>query len=358
MTVDDLWDVDTAWKISFPVAFILFFYVCFMYRRMFAWYLILSAGYLFMGIVTTLVPTSHIILYFVDELIFLFFVVSMFLRKKSLERIAFKTLPSEVSISNNVNELFRVMRVILVAISVYMIMSLVLDMGTFPNKTILQLDIKLIYLYSIVFLIVFETIRVLLVRTRLANEDWLAVVDEQGNITGSVHYQPDVVNAERLIHPVVRLYFIDNGKIFLRRREANDTSEPLLWDAALSRTVRMTESVETILRKFSQMFYLITPEKFLFLTNYIFRTKLSDEFIYLFVSCKDDVLKPLSNDGNTTKWWTLKQITAEIGGGIFTERFEKEFEILDRSGLLERDGCNCECPLKEMIKNNLAKNLS
>ena len=35
IAADDFWGINNAWKISFPVAFALVFYVYFMYRRMF-----------------------------------------------------------------------------------------------------------------------------------------------------------------------------------------------------------------------------------------------------------------------------------------------------------------------------------
>ena len=51
-----------------------------------------------------------------------------------------------------------------------------------------------------------------------------------------------------------------------------------------------------------------------------------------------------------TKWWTQKQIDENLGAGVFTERFEKEYGILKRSGLLEISGCDCECQLKDLIR--------
>ena len=75
----------------------------------------------------------------------------------------------------------------------------------------------------------------------------------------------------------------------------------------------------------------------------------------VFVSCKTDELKPQKDEVFQTKWWTTKQIEDNIGKRIFTERFEKEYDFLKRSGLLEHEFCECECVLKELVKNNTDK---
>lgn len=353
IVVDDFWGLNNAWKISFPVAFALVFYVYFQYRRMFIWHGVLAVGYLIVGLLSTIASEILPVFGYVDELVFFILLTIMIFQKKSLGKIAYKTLPHELPLSNNENELFRVAKILMMITLFYLLVALVLEALNAPDQERLLNIVKYCYAFGIGFIGIFETIRVFIVRNRLMNEDWLPVVDEEGKVTGSVQYQPGTESESRLMHPVVRLYFIENGKIFLQQRNPNDSSEPLHWDASLSRQVRMSESIIMALKKFTRKLYQIEPLKYLFLTNYIYHGKFSNQYIYLFVLCKSDGIQPQEGEVYLTKWWTQKQIEAELGAGVFTERFEKEYEYLKRSGLLEQDGCDCDCALKQMIRNKM-----
>lgn len=353
IVVDDFWGLNNAWKISFPVAFALVFYVYFQYRRMFIWHGVLAVGYLIVGLLSTIASEILPVFGYVDELVFFILLTIMIFQKKSLGKIAYKTLPHELPLSNNENELFRVAKILMMITLFYLLVALVLEALNAPDQERLLNIVKYCYAFGIGFIGIFETIRVFIVRNRLMNEDWLPVVDEEGKVTGSVQYQPGTESESRLMHPVVRLYFIENGKIFLQQRKANDRSEPLHWDASISRQVRMSESIIMALKKFTRKLYQIEPLKYLFLTNYIYHGKFSNQYIYLFVLCKSDGIQPQEGEVYLTKWWTQKQIEAELGAGVFTERFEKEYEYLKRSGLLEQDGCDCDCALKQMIRNKM-----
>lgn len=353
IVVDDFWGLNNAWKISFPVAFALVFYVYFQYRRMFIWHGVLAVGYLIVGLLSTIASEILPVFGYVDELVFFILLTIMIFQKKSLGKIAYKTLPHELPLSNNENELFRVAKILMMITLFYLLVALVLEALNAPDQERLLNIVKYCYAFGVGFIGIFETIRVFIVRNRLINEDWLPVVDEEGKVTGSVQYQPGTESESRLMHPVVRLYFIENGKIFLQQRNPNDRSEPLHWDASLSRQVRMSESIIMALKKFTRKLYQIEPLKYLFLTNYIYHGKFSNQYIYLFVLCKSDGIQPQEGEVYLTKWWTQKQIEAELGAGVFTERFEKEYEYLKRSGLLEQDGCDCDCALKQMIRNKM-----
>lgn len=349
MLVDDFLGENAAWKISFPVAFALMFYVFFVYKRMFLWHGVLAVCYLIIGFASSLVPETNFVYIYIDEIIFIFFIFMMFGQKETLERIASKTLPHQLPMSNNENELFKMARWLLIIVLAYVISALIFE--TFSNINNGKLFyLRIFYALSIIALALFETIRVVIVRDRLIKEDWLPIVDENGKVVGSVQYQPDTPNQERLMHPVVRLYLVDNGRIFMHQRKPDDKSEPLHWDASLSRQVRMSESIESTLHKFTQKFYNLEEQKFLFLTNYIYHGKFSNQYIYLFVTCKTEGLQPQEKELYVTKWWTQKQIDENLGAGVFTERFEKEYGILKRSGLLEISGCDCECQLKDLIR--------
>lgn len=355
IVADDFWGEIEAWKISFPIALGLMFYVYFRYRKLFLWHGMLAVCYLIIGLVSSLVSGTYLSLRFIDEWIFLLLMFLLIFQKNRLGRIASKTLPHKLPMSNNENELFRVAKVLIIIVSVYSIFALYFELSSSEFKDIPLSYLKYFYAFALVFITLFETIRVLIIRSRLLNEDWLPIVNTQGKVIGSVQYQPNVLSEVRHLHPVVRLYFIEKGMIYLQQRKTDDISEPLLWDASLSRRVRMSESIDMVLKEYTLKLYNQQQQKFLFLTNYIYEGKFSNQLIYLFVSCKTEGLQPQENEVFQTKWWTTKQIEDNLGIGVFTERFEKEFDILKRSGLLEEETCDCECALKDMIKNKLDK---
>jgi len=354
MVVDNFGEDMNALKASFPVAFVLIFYVYFKYRRMFVWTSFMSVGYLIIGFTSTLLPNENIILFHIDELLFIFLTMLMILSKQKLEKLAIRTLPHELPMSNNENEIFRVAKVVTAITSIYLIAILFVSSGAVKNNPETNNLIDIIYAVSISFEVVLETIRVLIIRNRLLNEDWLPIVNDQGKVIGSTQYQEDAVGMPRLTHPVVRLYFIEDGMLCLQQRNANDLSEQLLWDASISHRLRVSESVDNVLKGYSNRLFHFEPEKFIFLTNYIYQGKYSDQYIYLFISCKTEGMQP-DKDCITTKWWTSKQIEENLGKTVFTERFEKEFEILKRSGLFDQGLCDCECALKNLIKDQIKR---
>ena len=351
MVADDFWGENIAWKVSFPIALGLMYYVFFMYKRLFIWHGMLAVCYLIIGLISSLVPDTYLFLKYIDEFIFILFILLMIIQKNALGTLGSKALPFKLPMSNNENELFRVAKVLMIIVLVYSMLLFFFDLSELENKQIPINYLKYLYAFTLIFVGLFETIRVFIIRSRLFNEDWVPVVDENGKVTGSIQYQPNTPNEERLIHPVVRLYFVDNGMIYLQQRKPDDVSEPHLWDASISRLVRMTESIDMVLQRYTKKLYNQEQEKFLFLTNYIHKRKFYDQYIYLFVSCKKDGLEPQKEEIFQTKWWTTKQIEDNIGTGAFTERFEKEFDFLNRSGLLEHDICECECVLKDSLNN-------
>ena len=93
MVADDFWDENIAWKVSFPIAFALMFYVFLMYKRLVVWHGMLAVCYLIIGLTSSIVPDSYPVLKFTDEILFILFILLMIINKNTLGKIASKTLP-------------------------------------------------------------------------------------------------------------------------------------------------------------------------------------------------------------------------------------------------------------------------
>lgn len=360
IVMDDFYGLNMAWKISFPVASLLIFYVYWFYNRLFLWHLLLSVGYILIGLIVSLIPEepeSKEIFQYSDEALFILFILILIISKSSLEKIAAKTLSYEMPMSNNVNELFRFNNNLLAIVSLYLIVIVLEAFGVFSFTREQVQNLHYAYLLAFLFLGVFETVRVFIIRYRLLHEDWLPIINDEGKVTGSSQYFHELPHKKHM-HPVVRLHFIDNGILYLQQRKADDYDEASLWDAPVSRHVRLGESIYQSLKYKIQKLYNIEPLKFLFLTNYKYENSTEYQYVYLFVLCKTDGLKPNMNKIQATKWWTQNQIEDNLTTSIFTERFKIEYELLKRTGLLEQESCDCDCVLKNLINNRINRDVT
>jgi len=354
MVADEFLDLTMAWKISFPIAFGLVFYVYFVYNRMLLWHIILSVGYLIVGLLVTLfseiLPVNFFSEY-LDEILVAVFLLILLTGRSRIEKISTKTLLYQVSMSNNVNELFRFANLIFLVVFCYLITVLFINLGVIRLDSPSTEYVKYVYFLTIFVIVVYEFIRVESVRINLLREEWLPVMDENGNVIGSIQKNASITEDEKYIHPIVRMHFVQGDMIFLRQRQPDDIICPSMWDATVSKHVLIGESIEESLKSTSVKFYNVEPENLIFLANFMYESAIEIVYDYLFVTCRMPGFTVLNDKHQLTKWWTLNQIEENLNSGIFTDLFIKEFEILKRSGAFIRESCDCECALKGVLKN-------
>ena len=354
MVADEFLDLTMAWKISFPIAFGLIFYVYFVYNRMLLWHIILSVGYLIVGLLVTLfseiLPANFFSAY-LDEILVAVILLILLTGRPRIEKISDKTLLYKVPMSNNVNELFRFANLIFLVVFCYLITVLFINLGVVRLDSPSAEYVKYVYFLTILVIVVYEFIRVESVRISLLREEWLPVMDEDGNVIGSIQKDASITEEEKYIHPIVRMHFVQGDMIFLRQRQPDDLIFPSMWDATVSKHVLMGESIEESVKKTSIKFYNVEPENLIFLANYTYENVSEIVYAYLFVTCRMPGFSVRNDEHQFTKWWTLKQIEENLNSGIFTETFIKEFEILKRSGAFISESCDCECALKDMMRN-------
>ena len=156
-------------------------------------------------------------------------------------------------------------------------------------------------------------------------EETFPLVDESGNVTGSA---PRSVchNGTKLLHPVVHLHvFNKNGELFLQKRADNKDIQPGKWDTSVGGHIDYGEEVETAL--FREAWEELGIKDFVpvFGWKYIFESNIEKEFVYSYKTVYDGrfSLDPIEiSDG---RFWTIEEIKANIGKGIFTPNFEDEF---------------------------------
>ncbi len=335
VVADDLWGTKIAWLLSFPAALCMFIYVFIYYRRLFIWNLFMSIGYFFVGFSTTFIPLitkNQFIIQSIDELTFVVLLLYSILYKNMGTRFCCKDVP----LFNNLNELNRVSYLILFILLGYSVSKLFIFQKNIPDNYLNLIDN--IYFWSLFSTILYETIRVYFIRKKLLKEDWLPIVDTEGKVIGSCQYQPNLTPNKKHLHPVVRCYFIDKGMVLLQQRKSDDVTDPLFWDASVSKHIRLGETIEQTLQERGKRLYNVDLSKSMFLTKYVHRGIFNNQFIYLFITCRKD-LDTFCEDYESVKWWTTSQIEDNLDKGIFTRRFENEYKILQRSGIIETPKC-------------------
>ncbi|MBN1143304.1 MAG: hypothetical protein JXA72_02730, partial [Bacteroidales bacterium] len=92
--------------------------------------------------------------------------------------------------------------------------------------------------------ILFEFARSYIMRRKLAQEEWLPLLNSKGEIIGKA--PRSVCHSDKsLLHPVVHLHVLNNnGEIYLQKRPMNKLVQPGKWDTAVGGHISYGEDVE------------------------------------------------------------------------------------------------------------------
>jgi len=342
-----------AWMMSLPVAAIILLYVIIFYRSLYKWYFISFSVFLIVGFVSTLFSANMDLWPFnkiAGQLSAVLIMMILLVFKRKVSQIILSVTSKKVSMQNNLNELIRLTKIIIVIITAYIGAFLVISFVAPPNSVLLQKFLFQLYVALLLVVIAYEYIRVTLIRVRLLQEEWLPIVNDKGKEIGSVNYQTSMWSeADKYTHPVVRVMFIEDNKIFLRQYHARAGDDALKWDSAISSHMRLGENVRDCVKRIAREFYGLTDLKLVFLGNYLLENTCEFQYVHLMLSCRVKAIRPNQNLMHHVKWWTISQIVDNLDEGIFTPNFLREFEILQRSGLIETGRCGCECKLRDEI---------
>ncbi len=351
LVVDVFEGIGRAWTVSIPVSLVVLFYVYYYHPRVFLWHINFTLMFVGLSVLvysSTMIGLPFYLIHVSDELVFFLFLLSLILLRPTFEKLALAVMPKRMPMTNNFDELFRVVKVLVFIIVVYTLVFLVMEV--FGISAFIKLTtLNSIYVGVIIAYIIYELIRVHLIRLELLKEVWWPIVNEQGAIVGNVQSQVSLLDKEKFMHPVVRLHIIDKGMIFLQKRHDNDPFFPGMWDAAIFDHLRMDETLEECFaRNFEQEYGLKNP-KYMHLSKYTIKSEAENHYAFLNVSCQLCDVVRYKCGSEKTKWWTKKQIEENLDAGIFSKSFLLEYNLLVRSGLLEGGICECNCRLKQTI---------
>lgn len=160
------------------------------------------------------------------------------------------------------------------------------------------------------------------------DEEWLPIVNEQGQVTGKAP-RSLCHKGDKLLHPVVHLHVLNPNKaIFLQKRPINKLVQPGKWDTAVGGHIAFGEKLEEALRREAWEEIGLKDFSARLVKSYRWETEIEAELVYLFVSYDYKNIHLHSDEVEEGRFWTRKQIEKNLAQGIFTPNFEMEYEWL------------------------------
>lgn len=135
--------------------------------------------------------------------------------------------------------------------------------------------------------------------------------------------------AQKKLHPVVHLHlFNSKGELYLQKRPSWKDIQPGKWDTACGGHVDYGETIEKALQREVSEELGIVGYKPKHVTNYIFESDKEKEFVNVYYTIFNGTIKPSPTELDGGKFWTINEITQNIGHNIFTPNFENEFKTI------------------------------
>ncbi|HUW41478.1 MAG TPA: NUDIX domain-containing protein [Rectinemataceae bacterium] len=169
-------------------------------------------------------------------------------------------------------------------------------------------------------------------------EEMLPLVDENGTVLGSAP-RSECHRGPGKLHPVVHLQIADgSGSIYLQKRSASKLVQPGAWDSAVGGHVGMGEDLNTaLMRELREELGVLQPAleaqdaKIEPLFRYRWDTDIESELVFSFVVRYRGPFAPDPAEVQEGRFWSIPEIRARLGTGVFTPNFEHEFGIIDRA---------------------------
>lgn len=184
-------------------------------------------------------------------------------------------------------------------------------------------------LFGVYFL--FEYISNKLKLRKIQNEEWLPIVNNDGQVIGKAPRSQCHMNKE-LLHPVVHMHVLNSkGDIFLQKRPMHKKIQPGKWDTAVGGHIAFGESVELSLQRESEEEIGIKDFKPQLVSKYVWRSEVESEYIFCFITIYDGPFSLAKDELDGGHFWTVDEIKRNLDKSVFTPNFEKEYrEIISK----------------------------
>lgn len=195
-----------------------------------------------------------------------------------------------------------------------------------------------------VAVIVYEQIRLLMVRGRLKKEMWLPVLNDKGSVIGCIAYSVSRLLPKKYYHPIVRIALVHKGMLYLAKRNEYAYVSASMIDYPFYRYVLFRQSIEAAAQEAVEgLKTLVGKIQPRLLIRYTFENERVKHQVSLFVICiQDEQVIEQYKQVQDGKLWSIQQIEENLGKGIFSVYFEREFSYLKNTILLAENLCLCD----------------
>ena len=191
--------------------------------------------------------------------------------------------------------------------------------------------------FLILVISVYEYVRLSMLRAEIKTEDWLSVVNESGSVIGKIALSVSRLSERRFMHPVVRIALIHNDMVYLTQRASDVVAEPDKMDYPFEGYVLYKQTLNDTLGSLIGKCADPNTLSIKYLFKYVFKSQVTHRLIYLYTITLSDKQASCVHFPNG-KWWHQKQIEENLGRGLFSDFFEKEYELLKLARLSKQSG--------------------
>lgn len=208
--------------------------------------------------------------------------------------------------------------------------------GVLPNSVqsivLEHFMIRILPILLGILIIVYEEVRLSMLRKQLGQETWLPVLSDDGRVIGRIAGSVSKSVAKKFYHPVVRVMVVYKGMLYLGKRASDAYVSPGKWDTPFYNYIQFKQSMEEAAHNVVASLGQITSAPRL-LVRYRHETERVKHLVSLFAIClRDDQVKEMN--GQWAKFWTASQIEENISTGIFSEYFTEEYAYLRNTVML------------------------
>lgn len=176
--------------------------------------------------------------------------------------------------------------------------------------------------------LLFQFLRYRVIKNKMKLIEWLPMVDAKGGVKGRVP-RDQAHGQNKIMHPVIHLHVVKENSIYLQKRPYDKLVQPGKWDTAVGGHLSFGESIEDGLRREANEELGLINFKPHFLLKYVWETDIEKELVYCFITKEFDQITVNKEELEDGKFWPINQIRENIGKGVFTPNFEKEFDLLE-----------------------------